>query len=75
MSVLASISSGIRNDQHCPTTRLKKAEGAMFDAVRESLTRARVTRADALEQAFDRAYGSVGVSAESHSANANQKMS
>jgi hypothetical protein len=38
--------------------------------VREALTQVRVTRDDALEQVFDRVYGSGGAPADAHSANA-----
>ena len=62
MPVIASLASGIRNDRHAvpDDAPLKKAEATMFDAVREVLTHARTTRDDALEQVFDRVYGSRG---------------
>ena len=76
MPVIASLASTIKNDRHAVTddAPLKKAEAAMFDAVRESLTLVRVTRDDALEHVFDRVYGSGGISADEHSANVNKKM-
>ena len=46
----------------------------MFDAVRETLSNARVTRDEALEQVIDRVYGSGGVSADDRSANTNKKL-
>ena len=62
MPAIASLASGIRNDRHAlpDDAPLKKAEAAVFDSVRQSLIRARVTRDDALEQMFDRVYGSNG---------------
>ena len=60
MPVIASLASGIRNDRHAvpDDAPLKKAEATMFDAVRETLTQARGTRDNAMEQVFDRIYGS-----------------
>jgi hypothetical protein len=60
MPLLASLASGIRNERHAvpDDAPLKKAEAEMFDAARETLTRARVTRDDTLEQLFDSIYGS-----------------
>lgn len=54
--------AAVRNDRHAlpDDASLKKAEAAVFDSVREALSRARVTRDDALEQVFDRVYGSNG---------------
>jgi hypothetical protein len=69
MPAIASLASTIRNDRHPvpDDAPLKKAEAAMFDAVRETLTQARVARDDALERLFDRVYGSNGASADNHS--------
>jgi len=74
MPVIASLASGIRNDRHAvpEDAPLKKAEAAMLDSVRDTLVRVRVMRDDALEQIFDRTYGSGGVSADDHSANVNK---
>jgi hypothetical protein len=60
MPVIASLASTIRNDRHVvpDDAPLKKVEAAMFDAVRETLTHARVTRDDTLEQLFYRIFGS-----------------
>jgi len=71
MPVIASLASGIRKDRHAvpDDAPLKKAEAEMFDAVRETLAHARVKRDDALEQLFDRTYGSGGAPADDHSAN------
>jgi len=62
MPVVASLASTIRNDRHVvpDDASLKKAEASVFDAVRQTLTNARVTRDNALEQLFDRVYGSNG---------------
>jgi Protein of unknown function (DUF3141) len=62
MPVIASLASGIRKDRHAvpEDAPLKKAEAAMFDTIRETLAHARVKRDDALEQLFDRTYGSGG---------------
>jgi hypothetical protein len=65
MQTVASLASEIRKDRHAVSDNasLKKAEAAMFDAVHETLTHARTTRDDALEQMFDRVYGSAGAPA------------
>jgi hypothetical protein len=75
MPLLASLASGIRSDRHAvpDDAPFKRAETAMFDAVHETLTKVRVTRDDALEQIFDRVYGSGGALADDHPANANKK--
>ena len=75
MPLLASLASGIRSDRHAvpDDAAFKRAETAMFDAVHETLTKVRVTRDDALEQIFDRVYGSGGALADDHPANANKK--
>jgi hypothetical protein len=77
MPIIASVASMIRNDRHAVPDEapLKKAEATMFDAVRDILTQARMTRDDALEQVFDLIYGSRGAPADDHSANVNQKIS
>lgn len=77
MPVIASLASTIRNDRHAVAedAPLKKAEAAMFDAVRETMSRARVTRDDALEQVFDRIYGSGTASTDDHSETLSKKMS
>ena len=70
MPIIASVASTIRNDRHAvpDDAPLKKAEATMFDAVRETLTQARVTRDNAMEQVFDRFYGSGDAPADqSHS--------
>ena len=70
MPIIASVASTIRNDRHAvpDDAPLKKAEATMFDAVRETLTQARVTRDNAMEQVFDRIYGSRDAPADqSHS--------
>src|ERR1035437_3604604 len=70
MPIIASVASTIRNDRHAvpDDAPLKKAEATMFDAVRETLTQARVTRDNAMEQVFDRIYGSGDAPADqSHS--------
>jgi hypothetical protein len=66
MPAVASLAPGIRSDRHAlpKDAPLKKAEAAVFDSVREALTRARVMRDDALEQVFDRVYGSNGEPAD-----------
>jgi hypothetical protein len=77
MPIIASLASRIRNDRHAvpDDAPLKKAEATMFDAVRETLSQARVTRDNTLEQVFDRVYGSGGAPADDHSANVNRKSS
>lgn len=77
MPVIASLASTIRSDRHAvpDDAPLKKAEAAMFDAVRETLSQARVTRDDALEQVFDRIYGSGTASTDDHSETLSKKMS
>ena len=60
MPFVAALASTIRRDRHAvpDDAPLKRSEAALFDAVREKLTEARVTRDGALEQVFDRVYGS-----------------
>ena len=60
MQAVASLASTIRNDRHpvSDNAPLKKSEGAVFDAISETLTHVRMTRDDALERLFNRVYGS-----------------
>jgi len=77
MPAIASLASGIRSDRHAlpEDAPFKKAEAAVFDSVREALTRARVTRDDALEQVFDRVYGSNGEPVDGTALRGEQKES
>jgi hypothetical protein len=57
---ISAVASEIRGDRHAVPNDapLRKAETAMFGAVREALTQGRTLRDEALERLFDRLYGS-----------------
>ncbi len=64
MPWIAAAASAIRQDRYAvpDDARLKKAETAMFDAVRDALIQSRILRDDALQWSFDRLYGSGALS-------------
>jgi hypothetical protein len=57
---ISAVASAIRDDRHAVSNDapLRKAEAAMFDAIREALSQGRTLRDEALERLFDRLYGS-----------------